>query len=67
MKEKQQIFIITTVHLPKNRALHVFFARAHIPSRATAAAHKSYHEAVSSGAVISMDMVHPPVTIKVTF
>lgn len=46
--------------LPRNRALPVLPPRTHIPSTATAAAQMSYHETVSSGAVVSMVIVHPP-------
>ena len=52
--------------LPRNLDFPVRPPRAHIPSTATAAAQRSYHDAVSSGAVVSTVMVQLPVAIGIT-
>lgn len=50
-------------HSPRNRDLPAFPARAHIPSNAFTACHRSYHDAASSGAIMSMVIEHCPVAI----
>lgn len=50
--------------LPRNRARPVRPLRAQIPSTATAAAQMEYHENVSSGAVVSMVIAHPPPAVE---
>ena len=49
---------LAIAYSPRNLAFPALSLLAHIPSTVTAATHKSYHVAVSSGTVLSIMMVH---------